>query len=57
MKKVLGVVGSPRRRGNTHILVSKVLKGEEKAGASTELIFFNDWTIQECDGCHVCWEG
>lgn len=57
MKKVLGVVGSPRRKGNTHILVSKVLEGAEKMGASTELVFLSDLSIQECDGCHVCWKG
>ena len=56
MKKVLGVVGSPRREGNTHILVSKILEGAKEAGASTELILLNDLRIQECDGCHVCWE-
>ena len=55
--KVLGVVGSPRRKGNTHILVSKILEGAEKEGASTELIFLSDLSIQECDGCHVCWQG
>ncbi len=57
MKNILGIVGSPRKHGNTHILVSKILEGAEKAGASAELIFLNDLSIQECDGCHVCWEG
>jgi multimeric flavodoxin WrbA len=56
MKKVLGVVGSPRKEGNTHILVSKILEGAKDAGAGTELILLNDLRIQECDGCHVCWE-
>jgi len=57
MKKVLGIIGSPRRQGNTHILVSKILEGAEAAGAQTQTIFLNDITIRECDGCHACWKG
>ncbi len=55
--KILGVVGSPRKRGNTHILVSRILDGAEKEGAVTETIFLNDLNIRECDGCHACWKG
>lgn len=54
---VLGVVGSPRRNGNTHILVSRVLDGAGEAGARTDLVFLGDLTIGECDGCHACWRG
>ena len=56
MKKILGVVGSPRKNGNTHILVSIVLEGARAAGAKTELLFLNDFHIRECDGCHACWK-
>ncbi len=55
--KILGVVGSPRRNGNTHILVSKILEGAKGAGSSTDLLFLGDLKIQECDGCHACWRG
>jgi multimeric flavodoxin WrbA len=57
MKKILGVVGSPRRNGNTHILVSKILEGAKEEGALVDILFLNDLNIQECDGCHACWEG
>lgn len=57
MKKVLGVVGSPRKNGNTHLLVSSVLEGAEKSGQSTECLMLGDLHIKECDGCHVCWQG
>jgi multimeric flavodoxin WrbA len=56
MKKVLGVIGSPRKNGNTHVLVSKILEGMHNEGISTEIIFLNDLLIKECDGCHVCWK-
>ena len=38
MTKVLGIVGSPRKRGNTHILVSKILEGAEAEGAETDIL-------------------
>ena len=57
MKKILGVVGSPRRDGNTHILVSRILEGAKEEGAIVESLLLNDLTIAECDGCHTCWEG
>lgn len=57
MNRIFGVVGSPRRKGNTHILVSRILDGAEKAGALTETIFLGDLDIRECDGCHACWKG
>jgi len=55
--KILGVIGSPRRNGNTHILVSRILEGAEQEGAIVDTIFLDDLSIRECDGCHVCWKG
>jgi multimeric flavodoxin WrbA len=57
LKKVLGIIGSPRRHGNTHLLVDRILKGAADAGAITETIFLADLLIGECDGCHACWRG
>jgi multimeric flavodoxin WrbA len=55
--RILGVIGSPRKKGNTHILVSRILDGSQEKGALTEILFLNDLHIRECDGCHVCWKG
>lgn len=57
MKKILGIMGSPRINGNTHILVNKILEGARDNGASEEIIFLKDMDIKECDGCHTCWKG
>ena len=57
MKRILGIAGSPRKNGNTHLLVSKILEGAKEAGASAECLFLEDLNIKECDGCHVCWQG
>lgn len=57
MKNILGVVGSPRRNGNTHVLVSRILDGAKEAGGFIDILFLNDLHIRECDGCHACWTG
>ncbi len=57
MKKILGIMGSPRINGNTHILLGKILEGAKDSGASAEIIFLKDLDIKECDGCHTCWKG
>ena len=57
MRKILGIVGSPRKKGNTHVLVSSILDGAREAGWETEILFLGDLQIRECDGGHVCWEG
>lgn len=56
MKKILGIVGSPRKKGNTHILVTSILEGAKEKGAKVDILFLNDLDIKECDGCHTCWE-
>ncbi len=57
MKRILGIVGSPRIDGNTHILVQRILDGAEEAGAHVDLMLLKGLTIRECDGCHACWKG
>lgn len=57
MKKILAVVGSPRRNGNTDILVSRIAEGARTKGAVVDELYLGDLTIKECDGCHKCWEG
>ena len=57
MSTVLGIVGSPRKQGNTYAMVSQMLAGAAAQGANTEMVFLGDLTIKECTGCHVCWRG
>jgi multimeric flavodoxin WrbA len=52
--KVLGIFGSPRRGGNTEILLEKTLNGAEKEGASIERFYLGDLTITPCKECHGC---
>jgi multimeric flavodoxin WrbA len=57
MKRILAVIGSPRRNGNTHILVSKIVEGAKAKAAVVDELFLGDLGIRECDGCHACWKG
>ncbi|MGD2147733.1 MAG: flavodoxin family protein [Anaerolineae bacterium] len=57
MTQVLGVVGSPRKKGNTEILVSRILDGAAAEGAGTETLSLRKLKIRECNGCHTCWKG
>ena len=55
--KILAVVGSPRRGGNTDILLSKIAEGARAGGAEVETIQLGGLQVRECDGCHACWRG
>jgi len=52
--KILGVVGSPRKGGNTHILVKDALDAAGRAGAETRLVMLRDQHIEGCRGCESC---
>ncbi|MDP0488623.1 MAG: flavodoxin family protein [Fusobacterium sp. JB021] len=52
--KVLGVVGSFRKNGNTDILVNKVLEGVKSCGIGTECIYLSDFNFKDCIGCEGC---
>jgi len=52
--KVLGLSGSPRRGGNTDILLEEMLKGAEEQGAQTQKIIISQLTFTPCTGCHGC---
>jgi len=51
---VLGIVCSPRKGGNTEILVQEALAGARDSGAKTELLTVRDKDIKPCDGCLSC---
>jgi multimeric flavodoxin WrbA len=52
--KVLGLFGSPRRGGNTEILLEEALKGAEREGAEIERFYLSDLDITPCTECHGC---
>jgi len=52
--KVLGLFGSPRRGGNTEILLEEALKGAEGEGTEIERLYLTDLKITPCTECHGC---
>ena len=52
--KVLAISGSPRKNGNTALLLSKALEGAQEAGAETELFSVAGKDLRGCDGCWAC---
>ncbi len=55
---VLAVHGSPsKKRGKTYLVLERLLKGVEKAGASAEVVFLQEKAIGSCTGCLTCWIG
>jgi len=52
--KVLGLFGSPRRGGNTDLLLEKALQGAESEGAEVERVYLTDYAITPCKECHGC---
>jgi len=54
--KLFGNVGSPRKGGNTEIVMMEALKAGEQEGAETELIRLVDFSLEPCDGCRSCFE-
>ena len=54
--RVLGIVGSPRKNGNTEILMREVLKAAREAGCETELFLMSQKQVAPCDACGTCFE-
>lgn len=52
--KVIGINGSPRKDGNTAILIKAVFEELTTQGIETELIQLADHPIKGCTGCMAC---
>jgi multimeric flavodoxin WrbA len=54
--RVLGIAGSPRRGGNTDLLLAEVMKGAASKGAEVKTIILNELEITPCQHCDACFE-
>jgi multimeric flavodoxin WrbA len=52
--KVLGINGSPRKGGNTELLIKEVFKVLEKEGIETEFFQLGGKKVQGCIACMKC---
>jgi multimeric flavodoxin WrbA len=54
--KVLGIAGSPRRAGNTDLLLAEVMKGAASRSAEVKTIILSNLEIAPCQHCDACLE-
>jgi len=54
MLKVVGIYGSPRKGGNTDLLLDSALKGCEERGNEVKRVYVRDLHIGGCAGCDGC---
>jgi len=54
--KVLGLAGSPRRGGNTDLLLAEMIRGASDSGAETRVIIISELKIKTCQHCDRCME-
>lgn len=52
--KIVAIQGSPRKNGNTDLVLNAFLSGAEEEGASVDKIYLRDLTFKNCRGCNAC---
>ena len=52
--KVIAIVGSPRKNGNTELLAAHALKAIAEEGLDTELVRLAGLDIRPCNACMIC---
>lgn len=55
--KILGIAGSPRRFGNSELLLDVALAGAREYGAQSHKIVLAELKINPCRGCESCRSG
>lgn len=51
---ILGIEGSPRKKGNSHLLLKAVLEGVDEKGINTQAVHLRDLRFDPCAGCEMC---
>jgi len=54
--KVIAINGSPKKEGNTNLLLTKVLEPLAQAGWETEIVQIGGKSLHGCRGCGKCME-
>ncbi|HHT9120186.1 MAG TPA: flavodoxin family protein [Candidatus Hypogeohydataceae bacterium YC41] len=53
-KKLLAIAGSPRKGGNTDLLLAEVLRTAQGAGVDTHMLKLSELKIAPCTDCGAC---
>lgn len=54
MRQLIGIAGSPRRKGNSTTLLTYAMEGAREAGADAEMVHLNGLTFRGCQACDRC---
>lgn len=57
MKKVVALLGSPRRHGNSEAIADKIMNTAKSLGAETQEFALNELTFKGCQACMACKTG
>jgi multimeric flavodoxin WrbA len=52
--RILGLIGSYRKLGNTEVLVKEALMEGQRLGAEVDVLRLTDLEIESCKGCMAC---
>jgi multimeric flavodoxin WrbA len=52
--KIIVILGSPRKNGNSAMLAQQVVKGAVSEGAEVETFFLEEMDISPCRSCYAC---
>lgn len=52
--KVLGISSSPRRGGNSDLLLDEFLRGVRDSGGEVEKVYLADLAVSACTQCEIC---
>lgn len=52
--KLVTLVGSPRKGGNTDTLLKKVAEGFTSQGGETQTFYLNELNLRGCQACYAC---
>jgi multimeric flavodoxin WrbA len=56
MKRILAISGSPRKGGNTEVLLNTALDKCRASGFDTDTFYLSEYHINPCVGCELCGE-
>jgi len=54
MATILGIAGSPRKGGNSDLLLAAILEGALEEGVHGEALHLRDYHVQPCIACERC---
>ncbi len=54
MAKIVVILGSPRKKGNSSTLAESLINGAEESGAEVQTFFLQGMDIKPCNACNEC---